>query len=129
MTEFPYVNRRGQYYPIIPVTLRHGNCEIRTEALVDSGASISTFQGDLAHVLGLALESGEKIYLQGNRGPSARIRSRGTTAGGRRTNAMQNRFSNELISSVNLLGRADFFEHFFVSFDERNKKLFLKPYS
>lgn len=65
MTEFPYVNRRGQYYPIIPVTLRHGEREIRTEALVDSGASISTFQGDLAEPLGLALEQGERIYLQG----------------------------------------------------------------
>jgi hypothetical protein len=61
MMEFPYVNRRGQYYPIIPVTLRHSNYEIRTEALVDSGASISTFQGDLAHVLGLALEMGRSM--------------------------------------------------------------------
>lgn len=63
MIEFPYVNRRGHYYPIIPVTLRHGDREIRTEALLDSGASISTFQGDLARVLGLTLEAGERTYL------------------------------------------------------------------
>ncbi len=31
MMEFPYVNRRNQYYPIIPVTLRHGDREIRFE--------------------------------------------------------------------------------------------------
>jgi hypothetical protein len=69
--EFPYVNRRGQSYPIVPVTLYHRDREVRTEALVDSGASISTFQGDLVR------------------------------------------------------GRADFFERFVVSFDERNQRLSL----
>ncbi len=129
MMEFPYVNRRGQYYPIIPVTLRHGNYEIRTEALVDSGASISTFQGDLAHVLGLALESGEKIYLQGIGSRVLGYTHEVQLQVGTEQMRCRIVFSNELISSVNLLGRADFFEHFLVSFDERSRKLLLKPYS
>jgi hypothetical protein len=126
--EFPYINRRGQYYPIVPVTLRHGDHEIRTEALVDSGASVSTFQGDLASVLGLTLEVGEKIYLQGIGGRVLGYAHRvGLTIGSEQI-LCKIVFSNELISSVNLLGRADFFEHFFITFDERNRKLVLNSY-
>lgn len=127
MMEFPYVNRRDQYYPIIPVTLRHGDREIRIEALVDSGASISTFQGDLAQVLGLTLEAGEKIYLQGIGGRVLGYMHEVQLQVGMVQMRCKIVFSNELISSVNLLGRADFFEHFLISFDERNRKLLLKP--
>lgn len=125
--EFPYINRRGQYYPIIPVTLRHGKQEIRTEALVDSGASISTFQGDLAQVLGLTLEAGEKMYLQGIGGRVLGYAHRVQLEIGSEQILCKIVFSNELISSVNLLGRADFFEHFLVLFDERSRKLVLNP--
>ncbi len=129
MTEFPYVNRRGQYYPIIPVTLRHGEREIRTEALVDSGATISTFQGDLAEPLGLILEQGERIYLQGISGRVLGYAHKIQLQVGSEQLPCKVVFSNELVSSVNLLGRVDFFEHFLISSDERNHKLILKPYS
>lgn len=128
MMEFPYVNRRGQFYPIVPVTLRHGTREIRTEALIDSGASISTFQGDLAEPLKLALEQGEKIYLQGIGGRVLGYAHTIQLQIGTEQIRCKIVFSDELISSVNLLGRVDFFEHFLVSFDERNRKVILKPY-
>lgn len=128
MMEFPYVNRRGQFYPIAPVTLRHGTHEIRTEALIDSGAIISTFQGDLAEPLGLVLEQGEKIYLQGIGGRVLGYIHEIDLQIGAEQIRCKIVFSDELISSVNLLGRVDFFEHFLVSFDERNRKVILKPY-
>jgi len=53
--EFSYAIKRGKAYPIIPITLSHGEFEIRTEALIDSGAVISTFQGELAELLGFEL--------------------------------------------------------------------------
>lgn len=124
--EFPYVRLRGQSYPIVPVTLSHKDREIRTEALVDSGASISTFHGDLASALGITLEEGERVYLQGIGGRALgyihQVQLKISTI------AFPCRivFSNELISSVNLLGRVDFFERFLVSFDERRQKLLLK---
>lgn len=129
MMEFSYVNRRGQHYPIISITLRHGDREIRTEALVDSGASISTFQGDLAQPLGLTLEAGEKLYLQGISGRVLGYAHEVQLEVGTERIRCKIVFSNELISSVNLLGRADFFEHFLISFDERNRKLALEPYA
>nr|BAL59486.1 hypothetical conserved protein [Candidatus Acetothermum autotrophicum] len=128
MMEFPYVNRRGQYYPVVPVTLHHGDREIRTEALIDSGASISTFQGDLAEPLGLVLEQGEKIYLQGIGGRVLGYVHEVQLQIGTEQIRCKIVFSSELISSVNLLGRVGFFEHFFVSFDERNHKVIIKPY-
>jgi len=129
MMEFPYVNRRGQFYPIVPVTLRHSTRIIRTEALIDSGASISTFQGDLAEPLGLALDQGEKIYLQGIGGRILGYVHTIQLQIGTEQIYCKLVFSNELISSVNLLGRVDFFENFLVSFDERNRKVILKPYT
>jgi hypothetical protein len=128
MMEFPYVYRRGQFYPIVPVTLRHGDHEVRTEALIDSGAIISTFQGDLAEPLGLVLEQGEKIYLQGIGGRVLGYVHELQLRIGSEQIRCKIVFSSELITSVNLLGRTHFFEHFLVSFDERNRKVILKPY-
>ena len=124
--EFPYVRLRGQSYPILPVTLSHQGREIRTEALVDSGASISTFHGDLASALGLTLEAGERIYLQGIGGRALGYIHRVQLRIGPISFPCRIVFSDELISSVNLLGRVDFFERFLVSFDERHQKLILK---
>lgn len=127
--EFPYIQRRDQYYPIIPVNLYHGNREIRTEVLVDSGASISTFHGDLAEPLGVNLETGEKTYLQGISGRALGYVHELNLKVGKVHFQCPIVFSDELISSVNLLGRAGFFGNFLVSFDERNHKLHLKPCS
>jgi len=124
--EFPYIRLRGQSYPIVPVTLSHKDREIRTEALVDSGASLSTFHGDLASALGLTLEAGERIYLQGIGGRALGYIHRVQLKIGVISFPCRIVFSNELITSVNLLGRADFFERFLVSFDERNQRLTLK---
>jgi len=82
----------------------------------------------LASVLGLTLEVGEKIYLQGIGGRVLGYAHRVGLAIGSEQILCKIVFSNELISSVNLLGRADFFEHFFITFDERNRKLVLNSY-
>ena len=46
--DFPYQLRGGQHFPMIPLVLAAGQRELRVDALVDSGASISVFQGSIA---------------------------------------------------------------------------------
>ena len=55
---FPYILRHGQLYPVIPVTLICAGRAIDTYALVDSGASVSLFQSEMAEALGLDLDRG-----------------------------------------------------------------------
>lgn len=125
--EFPYAIKRGKAYPIIPITLSRGEFEIRTEALIDSGAVISTFQGELAELLGFELEIGERVYLQGIGGRILGYAHEVDLKVGDKQIRCRVVFSKELISSINLLGREGFFEHFLVSFDERNHKVLLSP--
>ena len=56
--KFPYQFFRGFYYPIIPVVIAKNNKEVKTSAIVDSGATISIFSSNVAVPLGLDTESG-----------------------------------------------------------------------
>ena len=46
--EFPYLEKNGQYFPIVEVTLRKDKKLIKIKALVDSGASFSVFRPEIA---------------------------------------------------------------------------------
>ena len=65
MIRFPYSYRRQRLFPIIPVTVIIGSYEVAIDALVDSGANISVFRQEIGECLGLEIESGEEILLQG----------------------------------------------------------------
>lgn len=62
---FPYKNIDSRYRPIIPIELGHGDQTIRYEVLVDSGADLCIFPGDIGRALGLHIESGESFQLGG----------------------------------------------------------------
>lgn len=53
MMEFPYIQKRGIYYPIVPLKLIHQGSELITDALVDSGAVISVFQASISDYFGI----------------------------------------------------------------------------
>jgi hypothetical protein len=60
--EFGYVPFRGSNFPIIPLELRLSDGpRVAPEALVDSGASVSLFDGQIGRVLGLSINRGERI--------------------------------------------------------------------
>jgi hypothetical protein len=54
--EFGYVPFRGSTFPILPLEFRLDGPWVASEALVDSGASISLFDGQIGRVLGLAID-------------------------------------------------------------------------
>jgi hypothetical protein len=51
--EFPYINEKGRFYPLVPVTIAG---QIASLALVDSGAELSLFRQEVAEELNIEIE-------------------------------------------------------------------------
>lgn len=124
LTSFPYYFNGSDYFPIIPVVFIVGKKRIRSQALVDSGATISIFGEETASSLGIDIETGKRTILGG--------------VGGRIVGYIHNVkvriagkeflcpivFSHEYLVSFNLLGREAIFRQFKIIFEE--KSYFLK---
>ncbi len=120
--EFDYWGIRGKWFPIIPIVVK----DIETSALIDSGASVSIFRPDLAYDLGIEIETGDKIILEGigNR-IIAYLHDIPVSVENRNFNCKIG-FSEEYTASFNLLGRDNFFKQFMITFDEVHRKLKLE---
>lgn len=126
MMEFPYIRKRGIYYPIVPVKLIYRGLELITDALVDSGANVSVFQASISDYLGVNLFDGEKIFLQGIGGRIVAYRHHIDLQIGDFSFPSTIAFSREMIPRVNILGRDDFFYRFIITFDEPSRKVILQ---
>ena len=121
--KFEYRYERGFYLPIIEVILEFKNNKIRTDALVDSGASISMFKSEIGRALGIDIEAGSKKIFQ-----SASAKLIGYIHEVNITIADKNfktkiAFSDDLSTSFNLLGRLGIFEKFNITFRENGKEI------
>lgn len=126
LTAFPYYFNGSEYFPVIPVVFVVGEKRIRSQALVDSGATISIFGEETANSLGIDIVSGKRTTLGG--------------VGGRIVGYIHNVkvriagkkflcpivFSREYTVSFNLLGREAFFKHFRIIFEENKNLLTLE---
>jgi len=57
--------------PLVDVVVRHGGREASYALLVDSGADINVFSGELARELGITLEDGEMLEVRAATGDEA----------------------------------------------------------
>jgi hypothetical protein len=127
--EFSYVPFRGSSFPIIPLEMRQSNGQwITTEALVDSGATLSLFDGQIGRDLGLSINRGERIRPTGIGGTINAFLHRISFKIGDEEFEGQAAFTNGHRLPLNLLGRRAFFEKFLVTFDERNRRTVLDSY-
>lgn len=111
----------GLYFPIIPLQLSLKDKIVDTAALIDSGATISIMQVDIAEQLGIKLESGKEIFLGGVGGRiKGYIHDLSVGVAGKKF-VMPVVFSREYLVSFNLLGRSSFFENFAITFREKRK--------
>jgi len=115
-----------EFFPVIPLRFYLGKKVVDSSALIDSGATISIFRGDVADYLGIQVEKGKEIFLSGVGG---RIKGyihklKIETAGKKFFCPIV--FSYEFTVSFNLLGREGFFKHFQIVFDEKRKQVSLK---
>lgn len=124
--KFPYLEFQKRFYPIIKVALSKGQEKINTEALVDSGAVTSLFHGSIGREIGLEIESGELRVFQGIGGKIIGYLHPVTISIEDVEFIGNIAFSDELATSLNILGRESFFERFIVEFNENKKELELE---
>ncbi len=121
--EFFYLEKDGQWFPMIAVVLRRASRVITVKALIDSGASFSVFRPEIAHYLGILIEKGKKIYLTGIGGRILGYLHVVRLTLGNTSFQTKIVFSPELTISFNLLGRDNFFIPFLISFLEKKRKI------
>lgn len=114
----PYINLRGKLLPIVPIEVN----DIELYAFVDSGASFSIFHSDIAEILDIKIESGEKIFVTVGDGSliPVYIHELKVKFAGKEFSAKIG-MSKKLGIGFDITGRKDFFENFKICFDEKNK--------
>jgi hypothetical protein len=124
--KFPYILLKDRFYPVAPVGLIRGIETVRTEALVDSGATISIFNSEFCKELDLKLESGEKKVFQGIGGKIIGYIHNIQLNVNEHLFTCKIAFSDEMITGLNIIGREDFFDKFIVTFDDIKREIELK---
>ena len=124
--EFPYLQKGSQYFPVIDLKLKGPRASIKIKALVDSGASYSVFRSEVADYLGVDIEKGKYIYLEGIGGRILGYMHYLTISVGNISYKTKIIFSRELTVSLNILGRDNFFEPFLIMFREKDKKVIVE---
>lgn len=124
MTTFPYIkSQHGGYFPVIKINIYHNTKLSLTSALVDSGASTSIFTKDIAESLGIKIEKGQEVFMNGVGGRIKGYTHKLTLEIADKTIIAPIIFSYEYLVSFNLIGRDGIFENFKITFDEKNLKL------
>lgn len=118
--------------PHLPVTLHGKEGQVfNTSALIDSGADTCAMPKSVAEILGFDLGKAEETKIATASGfvGAKRVDVRITVGLPRERKSFTCPF-NVIISDFEppvILGRAGFFENFYVSFNEKEKKFSLKP--
>lgn len=124
--EFSYIQKGRQYFPLVDLELKCSKSEIMVKALVDSGASYSVFRAEIADYLGLNIEKGRAIYLEGIGGRILGYLHNISGQIGNKLYRLKIIFSKELTVSFNILGRDNFFHPFLITFCEKDKKIIIQ---
>lgn len=113
-------------YPVIPTNLFSGKKKIKTDALIDSGATISVFKDEVAKQLNITIEDGKETFLGGVGGRiKGYIHTLKVEIAGK-IFPCPVVFSHEYLVSFNLLGREAFFRQFKIIFEEKKNLLELE---
>ena len=126
--EFSYLKKGDQFFPVVDVELKGKNKTLIVKALVDSGATFSIFRPEIADYLGIEIEKGKSIYLEGIGGRILGYMHSLPLKLGERTFTCKLIFSQEFTVSFNLLGRDNFFLPLIVSFAEKDHKVIIEDF-
>lgn len=114
-----------RFFPIIDVEIFHKDKSIATKAYVDSGATYSIFNADLADILELDYKKGKKYYPIGIGGHICAYLNKVTLKIKDFDIPCEILFSDEFVVKFNLLGRVGLFDRFRICFDDQEKFLYL----
>ena len=126
VTVFPYYFNGSDYYPVIPLVFLIGNKRVRSQALIDSGATVSVFGEETAEALGVKIEKGEKTILGGVGGRIVGYTHKLRVRIANKDFLCPVVFSREYLVSFNLLGREAVFKQFKIIFEEKKNRLKLE---
>jgi len=124
--EFPYLIEGDQSYPMIDVELIGSRASLVVRALVDSGANLSLFQAEIAGYLGISIQAGQRLPVQGITGRITAYLHRIPVRVNHERFACLIAFSSELEGSLNILGRNNFFLPFLITFHERAQTVIIE---
>lgn len=123
--EFSYKEFDGKHYPVIPVTLISESREAHTDALIDSGSSLSLFNIRVADRIGVPYKAGRPVTITTINGQLQAYRHLMSLKVGDIRFQCPIAFAADFKPTFNILGRMGFFETFDVLFRERCKQLSL----
>lgn len=124
--EFSYLRKGEQSFPVIDLKAQYERKGITIKALVDSGASYSVFRIEIANYLGIKIEKGKALYLEGIGGRILGYLHTICIIIGNKRYWCKVVFSQEFTVSFNILGRDNFFAPFLITFYEKNKKVLIQ---
>ncbi|OPY31274.1 MAG: Retroviral aspartyl protease [Methanomassiliicoccales archaeon PtaU1.Bin124] len=118
--------------PMIPVTLSNNGEAFEIIGLLDSGADFTAFTKEIAETLNMDL-SGPREKAIGVGGEIETVRSKVTISIGKGHEHYSMTVPVKVLLIENsttppLLGREGFFDEFRITFEERNKKVYLKKF-
>jgi len=116
--------------PLVDVVVRYGGREASYVLLVDSGADINVFSGELARELGITLEDGEMLDVRAATGDEAVPWRHPVTitVGGHAVPVLAAFGEAEHLEAVGLAGQEGLFDQFRVTFDRCASIFELDPY-
>lgn len=124
--EFSYLRKGKQSFPVIDLKAQYKKKALTIKALLDSGASYSVFRVEIADYLGIKLEKGKVLYLEGIGGRILGYLHMISIIIGNKRYRCKVVFSREFTVSFNILGRDNFFAPFLITFYEKDKKVLIK---
>ena len=126
--EFSYLKKGKQSFPVVDVELKGKRRSLIVKALVDSGATFSIFRPEIANYLGIEIEKGKSVYLEGIGGRILGYMHKLPLKIVDRTFPCKLIFSEEFTVSFNLLGCDNFFFPFVITFAEKFQKVTVQSF-
>ncbi len=124
--DFPYIRHRGQYMPLVFLTISRGEKAISTHALVDAGATVSLFHKDVAEWLGIDISAGLELQMEAAVSRFHIHLHQVRLMVGTKSFDAEVGFSTGYRGRFNIIGRQGFFEQFSVTYDDRRRRLRLE---
>ncbi len=120
--KYEYVLSEDRFHPIIPIKLKGNTDWIEFKAYIDTGASFCLFHTNVAQILEIDIEKGEKIEMVMGDGDilTAHLHQVFVSIANKEFTAVI-AFSKGLGTGFNIIGRKDIFENFIVCFNEKEK--------
>jgi len=120
--KFDYHYFEGKFLPVVPIKLKGKKEWVEFIAFVDTGASYCLFKADVAELLGLKLEDGEKTEMVLGDGKIivVYLHKINVNVADKEFPAYVG-FSKELGINFNIIGRRSIFEQFIVCFNETER--------